>query len=133
MRGRKPELGNDPDAVKLAPRAPGWLSAQAKAEWRRIMPLLIVRRILTEADMASVENYCVAIGQVRATEDIINREGFTIVTANGLRAHPAVRIQSDAMTRARLLAAELGLTPVSRSRPAIRDDGDGEDDSPLDM
>ena len=34
---------------------------------------------------------------------------------------------------ARLLAAELGLTPVSRSRPAIRDDGDGEDDSPLDM
>ena len=90
MRGRKPELGNDPDAVKLAPRAPGWLSAQAKAEWRRIMPLLIERRILTEADMASVENYCVAIGQVRATEDIINREGFTIVTANGLRAHPAV-------------------------------------------
>ena len=48
----------------------------------------------------------------------------------GIKRNPAVGIQSDAMTRARLLAAELGLTPVSRSRPSIRDDGD--DDSLLD-
>jgi P27 family predicted phage terminase small subunit len=44
-----------------------------------------------------------------------------------MKRNPAVGIQSDAMTRARLLAAELGLTPVSRSRPAIRDDADDDD------
>ncbi len=59
-------------------------------------------------------------------------EGHVIDTMNGLKRHPAVGIQSDAMTRARLLAAELGLTPVSRSRPTIREDA-SDDDSLLDQ
>jgi P27 family predicted phage terminase small subunit len=63
---------------------------------------------------------------------IVAREGSVIKTDRGPRAHPAVRIQSDAMTRARLLAAELGLTPVSRSRPSIRDDG-GDDEHSSDL
>ncbi|WP_206436959.1 P27 family phage terminase small subunit [Paracoccus haematequi] len=42
------------------------------------------------------------------------------------------RLQDKAMASARQLAAELGLTPVSRSRPAIREDGDNEPD-PLDV
>jgi P27 family predicted phage terminase small subunit len=90
------------------------------------MPLLIERRILTDADMGSVENYCAAIGQVRAAQKIIDRDGLTI----GARKHPAVAIMNDAMTQARQLAAELGLTPVSRSRPAVRE-SDDDDDSPL--
>ena len=49
-----------------------------------------------------------------------------------MKRNPAVGIQSDAMTRSRLLAAELGLTPVSRSRPAIRDEEDDDDLSQLD-
>jgi P27 family predicted phage terminase small subunit len=63
---------------------------------------------------------------------IVAREGSVIQTDRGPRAHPAVRIQSDAMTRARLLAAELGLTPVSRNRPSIRND-ESEDDSASDL
>jgi P27 family predicted phage terminase small subunit len=130
MRGRKPELQTDKAAVAAIPNAPAWLSKEGRAEWRRIMPLLIERRILTDADMGSVENYCIAIGQVRAAERTIQNEGMTVQGASGLRAHPAVKIQSDAMTRARLLAAELGLTPVSRSRPSIREDHD-QDSSDL--
>ena len=131
MKGTKPQLATDPDAVATAPNAPAWLSKDAKAEWRRVMPLLVQRRILTQADMASVENYCIAIGQVREMQRTITVEGHVIQTARGLRAHPAVRIQADAMTRARLLAAELGLTPVSRSRPSIRSDNDDPDSSAL--
>ena len=40
-----------------------------------------------------------------------------------------IRVQDKAMASARQLAAELGLTPVSRSRPAIREEDD-QDDSP---
>ena len=134
MRGRKPgTIVQDGDAVSDVPRAPAWLSREAKAEWRRIMPLLVERRILTDADLGSVENYCVATGQVREMQRTIDAEGHVVSTDRGPRAHPAVKIQSDAMTRARLLAAELGLTPVSRSRPSVRDDGDSADDSPLDV
>lgn len=123
MKGRKPELGTDRDAITAVPSAPAWLSKDAKAEWRRIMPLLVERRILTDADMGMVENYCLAIGTVREAQRTIAMEGLTI----GNRKHPAVAIQNDAMTQARQLAAELGLTPVSRSRPAMRDDGKGDD------
>lgn len=70
-----------------------------------------------------------AIGQVRAMERHLQAHGHVIDVDGAMKRNPAVGIQSDAMTRSRLLAAELGLTPVSRSRPAMRDDGD--DDSLL--
>lgn len=132
MRGRKPTtIMTDRTAVADVPKAPAWLSKDAKAEWRRIMPSLIDRRILTDADMGSVENYCVAIGQVREMQRTIAQEGHVVITERGPRAHPAVKIQSDAMTRARLLAAELGLTPVSRSRPSVCNDAQDDDSSDL--
>ena len=133
MKGTKPQLSADRDAIGEVPNAPTWLSKDARAEWRRIMPLLIERRILTTADMGSVENYCIAIGQIRQLDRAIKIEGLIIQTDKGPRANPAVRLQADAMSRSLRLAAELGLTPVSRSRPAIRDFEDDETDSPLDL
>lgn len=113
MKGAKPQLRTDKDAIAYTKRAPEWLSPDAKKEWRRIMPLLIDRKILTDADMGSVENYCTMISRVREVERLIQSEGLT----------PALfRMQDKAAVTARQLAAELGLTPVSRARPVIRDD-----------
>ena len=126
MRGTKPPMREDPEALTGTP-APGWLSNDARAEWDRVMPILTERRILTEADLGGLENYCLAIGTVREMERHLQDHGHILETENGLKRNPAVGIQSDAMTRARLLAAEMGLTPVSRSRPAIRDDEDDDD------
>lgn len=125
MRGRKPELRTDAKAVAKVPAAPSWLSKDAKAEWRRIMPQLVERRVLTVADMAMVEAFCVSIGRVREIERQIQ--------AAGTVTPPHFRMQDKAAQTARQIAAELGLTPVSRSRPTIRDDGDGDDDSPLSL
>ena len=130
-RGLKPHLKPTGKALVKSPKAPAWFTPEAKGEWKRIMPLLIERKILTEADMGSVENYCIAIGQVREMQALISKEGAIAMGTHGPRAHPAIRVQSDAMTRARLLASELGLTPVSRSRPSVRDDEKGDDDSDL--
>lgn len=131
MRGRKPQMQPDQNALPDVTGAPAWLSRDAKAEWQRVMPILVERRILTDADLASFENYCIAIGQVRECERLIRKSGYVVETARGPRAHPAIRIQSDAMTRARLLAAELGLTPVSRSRPAVCENDHDDDSSAL--
>jgi P27 family predicted phage terminase small subunit len=134
VRGRKPatiQTAERPAA--LSATAPSWLSKEAKAEWRRVMPLLQERRILTNADLGSLENYCLAIGTVRQMEKVLTAEGYIVHTDRGPKAHPAVKIQSDAMTRARLLAAELGLTPVSRSRPSVTQDNDDDDDDPLNV
>ena len=127
MRGTKPNMSTDPDALADVP-APDWFTEHAAAEWARVMPILTERRILTDGDLGGLENYCVAIGQVRDMEIHIQEHGHIIDSLDGvLKRNPAVGIQADAMTRARLLASELGLTPVSRSRPAIRDE-DEEDD-----
>ncbi|EAQ23227.1 phage terminase small subunit P27 family [Roseovarius sp. 217] len=132
MRGTKPHLSTEPDALSDLP-APDWLSDASAAEWARVMPILIERRILTNADLASLENFCISIGTVREMEAHLQEHGHILKDLDGkMRRNPAVGIQSDAMTRSRLLAAELGLTPVSRSRPAIRDDEDDDDLSQLD-
>lgn len=136
MRGVKPHIKIERDALEdMAP--PDWLSADAREEWQRTLPLLAQRRIMTEADLGAFENYCIAMGTVREMEREIQRLGHVQkvykIDKDGnsclisTRRNPAVGIQSDAMTRARLLAAELGCTPVSRSRPTI-EDNDGDDD-----
>ena len=113
----------DPGAIGGIISPPSWLSKHAKAEWRRVMPDLTARRILTAADLGSVESYCIASSRIRELE-LLLRAGID---------PKLFRMQDQAMKTARQLAAELGLTPVSRSRPSIRDDGgdDGDDLSPL--
>lgn len=132
MRGTKPEMRRDPEAITdLEP--PEWMPEEAAREWERVMPILSERRILSVADLGSLENYCLAIGTVREMQELL-KDGGAVITVEGLpKRHPAVGIQSDAMTRSRLLAAELGLTPVSRSRPAIREPDEGGGDDPLDV
>lgn len=109
------------------------MAKDAKAEWKRVFPILRSRRILTRADLGCLEDYCIAQGTVREMERVLQEEGHTFQGKDGPKKHPAVTVQSDAMTRALRLASELGLTPVSRSRPAVRKEDDDEDVSPLDF
>lgn len=119
MRGTKPHLVVSNDAVPVAQAAPTWLSREAKAEWRRVMPGLVKRRILTVADLGTLENYCTAIGQVRQIQRRLQELGGIDLQL--------MRLQNQTMATARQHAAELGLTPVSRSRPTIRDNDDDDD------
>lgn len=129
MRGTKPTLVVDNAPMKAAPVAPAWLSAEAKKEWRRVMPILTERRILTDGDLGSLENYCLAQARVRDAEKMLGKEKNPDAWLRLLRA------QDKAMATARQLAAELGLTPVSRSRPGMREEEEGDDeaDNPLDI
>lgn len=126
MKGTKPELRSDSLSLDSVLPAPEWLGEKARGEWARVMPILTERRILTEADLGNLENYCVAAGRVREFEGAIQTEADTELMLKLFRA------QDKAMSSARQLSAELGLTPVSRSRPAIREDRDDEPD-PLDV
>lgn len=121
MRGRKPSDIVSGDVTRV-PSPPRWLSPDAKAEWRRIMPGLVERRILTDADFGMVENYCVAIGRVREIERQIQASA-------GLVDLALYRAQDKAMMTARQIATEIGATPVARSRAAVREEADeGADD-----
>ncbi len=122
MRGRKPSTtALAPTPVLDVPRPPAWLSKDAKAEWKRVAPILIhERRTLDVGDMATLGAYCTAAGEVAEASRVVATEGMIYVGASGPKRHPAVAIRSEAMKQVRQLAGELGLTPVSRSRAPMR-------------
>jgi phage terminase small subunit len=106
MRGRKPKL-----AVVGGPQEPnpppGWLSADAKAVWRVAAADLAARGLLFRGSLELLAAYCVCIAAIRQRQpyvegDVFNREVFAD--------------QMKAMTMAKQLAVELGLTVTSRTR-----------------
>lgn len=121
-RGIKPAPARDTEALSKAPPAPAYLSMQAKAEWKRIMPQLIARRIITRADLAGIENYCTAAGAVRQIAELINAMPVPDLKLAGLQIRYA--------QTARQLASEYGLTPTSRARIGSAAPED-DDDNPL--
>lgn len=122
-RGVKPSLAPDNDALTKAPPVPKHLSPAAKGEWKRIMPQLIARRIITKGDLAGVENYCAAVGAARTIGDTMSAGGLPDLKLGGL--------QIRYMQTARQLAAEYGLTPTSRARIGAGLPDDDDADNPL--
>lgn len=127
MKGRKPRLRKSSKAVgRIKP--PEWLIPFAREEWKRVIPELAERRILTVADLGSLESYCAAMGSVRLFDMLARKKGVMDMD------YKALRLRNQSMIIARQLAAELGLTPASRSRPAVRaDDDDDSEDNPLNV
>ncbi|WP_102960214.1 phage terminase small subunit P27 family [Mangrovicella endophytica] len=127
MRGTKPHLVLINGTAGAFPPPPEWLSEAAKREWRRMQPYLEERKILTDIDLSNLENYCVAQGRIRECE--AEMSGLTDLNVKA----KLWRMQNQAMATARQLAAELGLTPMARSRPMQRSLFDDGEDDPLDI
>lgn len=123
LRGVKPPISRDDNALTKAPAAPKTLSEYARAEWKRIWPGLIERGIIIRSDLGGVEDYCRARGLVREIEDTLRASGAIDVKL--------CRLQDKAMQTARQLAAEYGLSPVSRSRVGSAGPADDDEDNPL--
>lgn len=110
-------------------RPPQWMSASAKAEYKRVLPLLRQRGTFTDADMSTLEAYCVAYGHMRDAQKAIREQGLFGEYQGRKMASAALRVQFDSMAKCRSLAIELGLTPLSREKPK-RVDHENESDLP---
>lgn len=127
--GREVNLG--PAFRRIAPEPPDWLSEEAAAEWRRVVPGLTRLDILKEEDRAVLVAYCETwstyVGAIRQQHS----EGLTIEARQGTLAHPAVGIARNAGRELRSFAAHFGLTPSSEQALARGADDGGEDDNPF--
>lgn len=128
-RGLKPSTivsGSSP--VTTAPKAPAYLSKDAKIEWKRVAHILThERKVLTEADLAALENYVIAVATMREAHRELQTSGLII---NGKR-NPVSTILKDSQMLSLRAAGELGLTPAARSRATIMDASADDDDNPL--
>lgn len=124
LRGVKPKISADQQPLTKAPRPPAYLSPYAAAEWKRVVPVLVARRVICAADLAQVETFCVMAGLVRQIETERQQAGGVIdVKLFG--------VQNRAAQTARQLAAALGLDPVSRARLGTGASDDDDSDNPL--
>lgn len=124
-RGLKPATivaGTSP--VTAVPKVPSYLSKDAKAEWRRVAPILTdERKVLTIADLAALENYVIAVATMRKAHRELEASGLLIAG----KRNPASTILLQAQQQQLRAAGELGLTPAARSRAVIAAGDDDED------
>lgn len=130
-RGAKATPRPVSDPVRKAPAPPKDMTDEAKAEWKRVMPVLVERRVLSGADLAAVERYCDATGDIAIARARIKLDGDYVPNRLGeLKRHPAFATLRESTAEARRWAAELGLTPASRSRVGAHEN---DEDNPLDL
>ncbi|MDI5926462.1 phage terminase small subunit P27 family [Rhizobium ruizarguesonis] len=129
-RGRKAAVTALDGALSAAPPAPKWLPPHAKAEWRRVVPQLVIDRKIAAHELGTVEAYCLAVANMRTAEAIVAKDGPTYVSPTGeLKRHPATTLVKEAVEASRRLAAELGLTPASRTKNKGGAAGNDDDDA----
>lgn len=130
-RGAKATPRPVSDPVRRVPTSPKDMTDAAKAEWKRVMPVLVERRVLSVADLAAVERYCDATGDIAIARARIRLDGDYVPNRLGeLKRHPAFATLRESTAEARRWAAELGLTPASRSRVGSHQ---GDDENPMDL
>ncbi|WP_328757042.1 P27 family phage terminase small subunit [Fuscibacter oryzae] len=123
LRGVKPKITADLEPLTKVPKAPTYFSPYAVAEWKRVLPVLVARKVICTADLAQVETYCCMAGLVRQIET--ERQ-----LAGGVVDVKLFGVQNRAAQTARQIAATLGLDPVSRARMGAGQEGGAGDTSP---
>ncbi len=126
-RGVKPAITPASNPVSSVPKAPAYLSKEAKAEWRRVALILADRKVLTEADIAALENYVISVATMRQAHRELQATGFLI----GGKRNPISTILTQAQQQQLRAAGELGLTPAARGRAAMMEAADDDSDNPL--
>jgi P27 family predicted phage terminase small subunit len=131
--GRK--VAPPPPFKRLAPNPPTWLSREAKAEWRRIVPGLTRLDLVKPEDRATLAAYCQVWSRLVGAYQDIDRNGLTVrnestrkdgSTSVWFTKNPAVAIAEQAETRLRQYANDFGLTPAGERNVSKRDDDRGE-------
>ena len=106
----------DPTARLTAPpEPPPLLSERAAAEWRRLAPVAVALRTLSEPDLRGFELLVQTLATEAEAPAVIEAEGYTVPTSgNGLKPRPEVAAMERARVQAARLLADFGLTPKGR-------------------
>ena len=105
---RKDRHGDSKKKIKVDkkfPTQPTWLPKNAKTEWARIKKVMEKSGVITAGDATVLIQYCLLYSEMKKL-----KEEF-----------PAAK-----HAQLRVAAAELGLTPVSRSKITVSKDDDNE-------
>lgn len=110
--GKRP-IPLEPEYANELPAPPAELKGRGLKEWHRLAPVLLRQRVLTEADWSVFVQYCEATGRYLDLLEIRDKE------RDGSEEWQRIdRAIDRAVTHLGRARAELGLTPVTRSKVA---------------
>ncbi len=92
-----------------------WLDKAARAEWRRVVPLLAELGVLTRVDGAALEAYCSTYSKAVAFQQLADASPL-VEGLHGPKINPAASEARKQWALVRQFAAEFGLTPSARTR-----------------
>ena len=117
-RNKRHTSGTSVEVAK--PPMPRDLPAEAKAEWRRVVPVLEDIGILASIDRGVLIRYCTAWGDWVELTRLLERSGKLIKGQKGnLVRNPLWLMKRDAENAIGDLARQLGLTPTARLRAGV--------------
>lgn len=136
--GRK--VAPPPAFKRIPPNPPTWLSREAKAEWKRVLPGLSRLDLIKPEDRAALVSYCETWATyVEAVRDM-RANGLTVVNRSvrkdgteteWVTKNPAVAVAERAAQQLRAWCHEFGLTPAAESRVTAAGGDDGDEDNPF--
>ena len=115
--GRRPLNRREPVPERDVPTCPSHLLAAGKAEWKRIVHELYDLGVISRLDRASLAAYCQAYGRwVEAERKLTETPAILKMPSGYIQQNPWLTIATKQMELVQRFAAELGMTPSSRSR-----------------
>ena len=112
------------DKAETVPSPPRWLGSVARAEWRRVAPMLHKRGLMARRFVAALAGYCRAYGELVEAQRLIEAEGRTVTTDKGnVIQHPAVGMANRAADQVRAFLVEFGMSPSAEGRLGTGDVG----------
>lgn len=120
-RRKEEEALEEFESISFTP--PSWLEKEAKAEYKRIVPLLS-KLPIAALDMASVIMYCDYYSKYKRSSLAVEEEGRTIIEygATGSekrKVNPEFTAMTEAARMVRSLSGGLGMTIDSRMRIVV--------------
>jgi P27 family predicted phage terminase small subunit len=117
----------EPKPVEQAPPCPRYIrdDPEAAKEWKRLTPILLRMRVLTEADATVLASLCLTHSHLLRNLDAMRKlnqgksgiAGMVLQTKTGYLAANQIYLNVTAAIDQELkLCRELGLTPSARSR-----------------
>jgi P27 family predicted phage terminase small subunit len=125
-RGHHPLNDREPTPLVMEPEMPKHLDAIARREWRRLVPILISMRVLTEADGIALASLCSAYSTLIQTQSLIRKQEASGKSPLLMRTNtgyvyqsPLLAIVNTQIGIINRLLVEFGLTPASRTRISV--------------
>jgi P27 family predicted phage terminase small subunit len=122
--GKRALPKDEPKPDPFEPHMPAWLDDDARAEWRRVTPILLKMGLLTVADGAALAVYCEAYSTMGHALRTLQEDGPTFISPKTSVEHarPEVGIVQQCRVAIKTFCQEFGMTPSARSRMIAQSD-----------